>query len=503
VTTSESSPPTADASGRLVGAAPPVVLPPAPTPAGPPLVVTQPLPNNLLLRQPDATRGDAEADLVAAHDRARRDALARLATWLPDLPVDELATSPGHLGPRPVHVDPALGDRIDLLALVDRLLAEHHMGSPKLVVATDGEPEHKAPPDTALAPPVGRFDHPHALAGPFASLLADGVTVVVHAAHFHDAALADLADALSVALETQVGANLYVSRGDALGFGPHWDDHDVLIVQGVGEKRWQVYEPLEPSPVRPVVGPEIGDRLAWDGTLAPGNALYVPRGWGHRVSGSPELAVHATVTLQRLRYDQVAGYTAGMGGFWPLFRADVPYDREQAVVSYAGSLYDEPGRFREAVAELGGSAALEHGVAQWLAKLPPRRRGRLSTTVAAVQHKDWRSVVVQGSFPGGVVLVDEKADPRLITSTSSGDAETLTRRPVVAVGGRLLELDDWALPALARLVEGKPVAVGDLPLGPVPALLAVPEGADPRSLLAAALVTNGVVDVVGVGDGAP
>ena len=374
------------------------------------------------------------------------------------------------------------------------------MGAPKLIVATDGEPGHKVPPAGVVVPPSGRYDHPHALAGPLARLLADGTTVVVHAAHVHDERLADVTEALAVALGTQVGANLYVSRGDAPGFGPHWDEHDVLVVQGQGAKRWEVFEPTVADPLTPVVPPAIGSTPAWTGTLEPGQALYVPRGWGHRVSGSAALSIHATLTLQRLHVDQVAAFASGLAGFWPLFRADVPFARDERVVSYAGSLYEEPGRFAAAVTELGHAGALEHATAQWLAKLPHRRRGRLSTTVAAMQQTDWSAVTIRGSFPGGVAIMDEKADPRLVAGVDD-DAEIgadRAARPVLATGGRLLELEAGAVPALAELLTGRPARVADLPLGPAPADAPAQDDMTRRSVLAATLVGLGVVEVVEV-----
>jgi hypothetical protein len=66
------------------------------------------------------------------------------------------------------------------------------------------------------------------------------------------------------------------------------------------------------------------------------------------------------------------------------------------------------------------------------------------------------------------------------------------------VGGRLLELDAGALPALARLVSGRPVLVADLPLGPRPGDDDGLDDVDRRSDLAATLVGLGVVDVVAV-----
>jgi hypothetical protein len=472
-----------------------------------PLVVTIPLPDNLLLRRPDPGASELERALGDAYATARRDAIDRLDQWLPALPVTELADRPGGVGPTPFELGGDLAGRLDLVALADRLLAERDATFPA-VAATDGvTPDEQPLPPPAVVVPIGRHDAPQATAGPVAALLATGSAVIVHAVHLHDDTVGDLTELLAVALAAPVRASLCISRGDAGVPGPRWDDHDTLILQGVGERRWELLEPTEAAPLHPV-GQAAGTTVGWDGRLTAGHGLYIPRGWSHRVSGSEEPSMHLAVSVPRLRYDQLAGFVASLSGFWPLFRADVPFDRDRPVASYAGSVYDEPGRFATTVGQLADRAALEHGTAQWLAKLPRRRRGRLSTAIAAMRRTEWSDVVIQGSFPGGVVVLDEKSDPRLVAAAleppADGDPDATVEpvpvapreRPLVAADQRLIELEPWAMPALAKLADGRPVAVADLPIGDVAATTA----AEARSRLASALVSDGLADVADVRD---
>ena len=48
-------------------------------------------------------------------------------------------------------------------------------------------------------------------------------------------------------INTQVNAYLSFSKGGA--FKPHWDIHDVLVVQVHGNKRWRIWNAEVPHPV--------------------------------------------------------------------------------------------------------------------------------------------------------------------------------------------------------------------------------------------------------------
>lgn len=93
------------------------------------------------------------------------------------------------------------------------------------------------------------------------------------------------AEGLERFLGTSVQANAYASWTDREGFGLHWDDHDVVVVQVHGSKRWRLYGSTREAPTfRDVESPESpeGDPVA-DIVLAPGDVLYLPRGWWHAV----------------------------------------------------------------------------------------------------------------------------------------------------------------------------------------------------------------------------
>lgn len=101
-------------------------------------------------------------------------------------------------------------------------------------------------------------------------------------------------------LHTGVQVNAYASWTSREGFGVHWDDHDVIVVQVSGVKRWRVYGPTRLAPLhRDVVFDDTPPEQPIDAfTLRAGDVLHVPRGWWHAAAASEgEPSLHLTCGL--------------------------------------------------------------------------------------------------------------------------------------------------------------------------------------------------------------
>ena len=59
--------------------------------------------------------------------------------------------------------------------------------------------------------------------------------------------VAALCKDLEGALEHPVAANLYLTPPRAQAFPPHFDTHDVFILQLEGSKQWRIYDGEDPS----------------------------------------------------------------------------------------------------------------------------------------------------------------------------------------------------------------------------------------------------------------
>jgi hypothetical protein len=71
--------------------------------------------------------------------------------------------------------------------------------------------------------------------------MSEGKTTAHAAAAW--APLGRLCEALQTQLDHAAHANVYITPGNAGGFTPHYDTHEVLVLQIAGHKRWSLYDP--------------------------------------------------------------------------------------------------------------------------------------------------------------------------------------------------------------------------------------------------------------------
>jgi ribosomal protein L16 Arg81 hydroxylase len=112
--------------------------------------------------------------------------------------------------------------------------------------------------------------------------------------------LGELCLRLEEQLDHATNTNAYITAGRTTGFPPHYDTHDILVLQITGRKLWQIYEstlklpdvsqPCEPKSFSP--GPLLAEI-----ELNPGDLLYLPRGYGHAASTRESHSAHVTVGI--------------------------------------------------------------------------------------------------------------------------------------------------------------------------------------------------------------
>ncbi|MFD4985057.1 cupin domain-containing protein [Streptomyces sp. NPDC058374] len=186
---------------------------------------------------------------------------------------------------------------------VDELVARRGLRTPFLRVAKNGA----TLPDASFTSPAGvgaaisdQLDDT-ALWREF----ADGATLVLQALHRTWDPVAELCAALSTELGHPVQANAYVTPPQNRGFDAHYDVHDVFVLQIEGTKRWVVHRPVHPDPLRDqpwtdrrsAVAEAAGGEPYLDTVLAPGDVLYLPRGWLHAARAQGEVSVHLTLGI--------------------------------------------------------------------------------------------------------------------------------------------------------------------------------------------------------------
>ncbi|MFZ3499051.1 cupin domain-containing protein [Streptomyces sp. 5.8] len=182
---------------------------------------------------------------------------------------------------------PGAADVADLFSWDDlnRIIATQRLEPPRLRLSVDGEmvPVHRyAVPTTNRRAVTWSRIQPAELH----TQLKDDASLVLDAVEKIHPPVGMAAEGLERFLGTSVQANVYASWTDREGFGLHWDDHDVVVIQLHGSKRWRLYGSTREAPTfRDVESPETpeGDPMA-DIVLAPGDVLYLPRGWWHAVT---------------------------------------------------------------------------------------------------------------------------------------------------------------------------------------------------------------------------
>ena len=131
---------------------------------------------------------------------------------------------------------------------------------------------------------------------------ADGHTIVLDGVEKYVRAVGTLARSIEVELNFPVQVNTYITPPGQTGLAPHYDDHDVLILQVQGSKIWHLYLGADRPPRE--IQREKDKVVAIDGLPPPtdvrlegGDVLYVPRGRVHSAETTSEQSIHLTVGI--------------------------------------------------------------------------------------------------------------------------------------------------------------------------------------------------------------
>jgi ribosomal protein L16 Arg81 hydroxylase len=154
-----------------------------------------------------------------------------------------------------------------------------------------------------------------------------GSTVVLPALQRTWAPLRKLCAALENDCSHAAHANAYLTPGDSPGFTPHYDTHEVFVLQIAGTKRWRLFEPplLLPhrtQPFTPVGYALPAPILEFD--LKPGDLLYLPRGYVHAANTAESHSAHITVGMTVYTWVELISELIASSRDIPGFRAALP-----------------------------------------------------------------------------------------------------------------------------------------------------------------------------------
>ena len=357
----------------------------------------------------------------------------------------------GPHGRRPhLHRDGGPYDDLLSLAQVDDALTGHGLRFPAVRVVRDGEViGHDCFTRTAR---TGRARVDDLVEpGRLLDLFADGATIVLQALQRWWLALTTFCRDLEMALGHRVQANAYLTPPGAAGLAPHHDTHDVFVLQVAGTKSWALREPVIEAPL----DRHVSDHAACaarpvllEADLAPGDAMYIPRGVVHSAAAQERLSLHLTVGILAVTAYDVARRLLDRAADDVAFRRDLPpgyaFDPDLARRAVAGVVQQLVG-WLDHIDEPDTAAVADELCGAFVTSRAPHLVGQL-LELADLDALDDTTVV--------------RRRTGTLCTIATHDSEPAELR--VTLADRQLALPVTLAPAVRRLLDGRPHAVGEL-----------------------------------------
>jgi len=166
--------------------------------------------------------------------------------------------------------------------------------------------------------------HDRVRANALGTLLTQDASMVIN----HIEELVPEIGRLSNSLERRLGCTVWINAYLTFGHGgalkPHYDTHDVLVLQVHGRKRWRSFGSSAPMPIAPSRRGTKYEAVVWEDWLEQGDALYLPRGEAHEAAAEGQDSVHLTIGLQPRRGVDLFDWLCEKAANDKLFRADLP-----------------------------------------------------------------------------------------------------------------------------------------------------------------------------------
>lgn len=169
-----------------------------------------------------------------------------------------------------------------------------------------------------------------------ARLFSQGATIIFGALQDRHEGMRRLCQAVCAQVCARTQTNIYLTPPDSQGFKPHWDTHDVYVLQIEGSKRWRIYgggpeSPLADQKFDPKAH-EPGEVEA-EFTLQAGEVLYIPRGIMHAAVTTEEISLHVTLGVMPYTWaDLLVDSISEAAERSPQLRANVPFGFARAPI---------------------------------------------------------------------------------------------------------------------------------------------------------------------------
>jgi ribosomal protein L16 Arg81 hydroxylase len=278
-------------------------------------------------------------------------------------------------------------------------------------------------------------------------LFAEGSTISLAFLDTVVPSLALFCRALESEFSFPLQANIYLTPPHAQGAKPHYDTHDVFVVQVAGSKQWTIYgTPFELPLAGQDFDPDIHERGAatMEFELRAGDVAYIPRGVVHEARSTDAVSLHVTAGILRYTWaDLLLEFVAGACLNDPAFRKSLPpgfarpgFDKAQA----KETLFD---LLQRVWAKSDFEAALGRFVDELISSCPPVLEGQMAQMATL---GDLTADTVVGVRPG------------LVYSLEASDEYT-----VIQCCERKITFPSYAADAVQYALRHAEFAVRDMP----------------------------------------
>lgn len=221
---------------------------------------------------------------------------------------------------------PSIFDDLFSLRSVDTILAASDLRLPAFRLVKDGVELPATDYTNGLAWGASAFEGA-ADVDKVLEFYRAGATIVLQALHRSWSPVRDFCRSLEKRLNHPVQANAYLTPRGSQGFRPHYDTHDVFILQVSGLKRWRLYGspvllPHESQKFDPATMPIGEPRSEFD--LNAGDVIYIPRGFVHEGLTTDSHSLHLTIGIPAVTWIDVCMEALKSCILDPEFRTALP-----------------------------------------------------------------------------------------------------------------------------------------------------------------------------------
>lgn len=294
---------------------------------------------------------------------------------------------------------------------------------------------------------------------------AAGATLVLQGLHRTWSPIADFSRTLAAELGHPCQVNAYITPASSRGFDPHYDVHDVFVLQIHGEKHWVIHEPVHTDPLRDQPWSDHRDEVAArasgepaiDAVFRPGDALYLPRGWIHSATALGGISIHLTIGVAAYTRHDIVREAIARAADNAALRASLPLGFDPTDTDALRPIVEAT--VTDLIAALGGSGErITDSVSDALTA-----RRRTDSPAGPVRPlatiEDANALDSQTAFSVSVALRSG-----LAPTLSPGDGDDDDDGPVrIHLPTKTVTLPGAARSAVERILTGDPVLVSDLP----------------------------------------